>query len=235
MAFNRSKFNRSPFNIQGDLVRYLQASGTERVNASIGSALNFYSLAIGNERVGTSVNGVKAKFISAGGSETVNELVADAMLSVILYPSFEENVLGDVAISAEIRPVTIGEEDVNVNAILGSDSYIIAESTENVDAESALGANIYLKADGFEFINEVASLENITTKICYLNVSLQPGQVLIIDANTYNVLLDSENAIDIHSGDWIDELNRETTDIRINAASGSANLTATILYTERYL
>ena len=58
---------------------------------------------------------------------------------------------------------------------------------------------------------------------------------MIIDANTYNVWIDQQNAVYVHSGDWLDELNRETQDFVITAASGAGNLEASILYTERYL
>ena len=71
--------------------------------------------------------------------------------------------------------------------------------------------------------------------VCELNITLKPGQKLIVDATNYNVLLDNENAIWAQSGAWIDELTRETSSISINASSGVANLSANILYTERYL
>ena len=79
------------------------------------------------------------------------------------------------------------------------------------------------------------SLEALDLAICYLTVTLKPGSTLIIDANNYNILLDGENAIELQSGDWLDDLDRETVDIAIGAASGVSGLSASILYTERYL
>ena len=235
MAFNRSKFNHLPFNVQSDMVKYLRVSALEEVDAVIGSALNFYPLGIGNERVNETVAGDKGIFITVTGSEVISESVAEAQMTVILFPHFEENVTEETAIAAEIMPVVSGNESVNEDIYLGANYYPVTNFNETVNANTALGAKIYPDAEGYELISESASLENIDTKTCVLTVTLRPSQVLIIDANNYNVLLNNQNAIEVQSGDWIDELNRNTTDISITAASGVSNLSATILYTERYL
>lgn len=235
MAFNRAKFNRNPYNTPGDLLRWLQVTGVEQVDASIGSALNYYALAIGNERVNKTISGLKAYFTEASYTETVSENVGEVQMSVILYPVFEENVTETTSIAAEIYPDITGNEEISANLIQSAIVQLVSNMTEEVDAETALGSNIYILAEGYELVNESASLEIVETKVCMLNVTLQPGQILVIDANTYNVLLNQQNAIDVHSGDWIDELNRNTTELKIDAASGVANLSATILYTERYL
>lgn len=75
----------------------------------------------------------------------------------------------------------------------------------------------------------------IAQDICILDVTLAPGQVLVIDSANYTVTIDGENAMDIHSGAWFNELNRDTASISIHAAAGIANLSATLEYTERYL
>ena len=235
MAFNRSKFNHIPFNVQSDMVKYLQVSALEQVDAVIGSALNYFPLAIGNERVNETVTGDKGIFITVTGSEVISESVSNAELSVILFPQFEETVTGENEIAAEIMPWVSGTETVEENITLGADIYLTVNAVETTDPDIELGADICPVAEGYELISESASLENIDMKTCVLTLTLRPSQVLIIDANNYNVLLDNENAIDVQSGDWIDELNRNTTDITISAASGLSNLSATILYTERYL
>lgn len=235
MAFNHAKFNRNPYNTPGELIRWLKVIGVEQVDTSIGSALNYYALAIGNERVNKVIEGTKAYFTEASYTETISENVGEVQLSVILYPIFEENVTKETTIAAEIYPDISGLEEITNVLVPNVNLCVVSDLMEEIDADIALGANFYALADGYELVSESASLENIGTKVCVLNVTLQPGQVLIIDANTYNVLLDQQNAIDIHSGDWIDELNRNTTELKIGAASGVANLSATILYTERYL
>lgn len=236
MAFNLAQFNINPFNVQGGHVKWIRADGSETVNAFIGSALQIYVLAIGNERVDESTAGAPTYFMEAKGAETVSELVAKGQPTVLLYPNYFETIEAESDISAEITPYPIFSEVVDSETSLGANISASAELSETVDSETNLGANIYPQnVEGFELVSESASLDIIDTLTCMLTTSLAPGQRIIIDAETYTVLLDGENAIEIQSGDWIDELNRSTTDIMIGAASGVSNLTARIIYTERYL
>ena len=235
MAFNRSKFNHVPFNVQSDMVKWLHVRALEEVDAVIGSALDFFPLAIGNERVGAVIDGDCGTFITASGTETITEEVIEAQMTVILFPHFEEEVTEEISLSAEIMPTVTGNETVDCDAALGADFYPVVIGNETPNAYTRIAAKIYPVAEGYELISESASLENLETRTCVLTLTLKPGQTLIVDANNYNVLLDNANAIDKQSGDWIDELNRNTTDIKITASSGVANLSASILYTERYL
>lgn len=75
----------------------------------------------------------------------------------------------------------------------------------------------------------------IAQDICILDVTLAPGQVLVIDSANYTVTIDGENRMDIHSGAWFDELNRDTVSISIQTAAGVSHLSAALDYTERYL
>lgn len=235
MAFNLAQFNLNPFNVQGGHVKWIKASGSETVNAFIGSALQIYASAIGNERVSEIIAGEPTKFIRAIGAETVGELVANGQLTVLLYPTFGEAVGAEIDLSAEIMPSAVMGEVVEAETELGSDIYPVVTGSETVDADTVLGAKIYPTAEGFELVSESASLDIIDEKVCLLKTTLKPGHRIIVDADTYTVLLDGENAIEIQSGEWIDELNRDTVDIVIGAASGVNNLSARLIYTERYL
>lgn len=235
MAFNLAQYNLNPFNVAGGNVRWIKAHGSEYITTSIGSALQIYAQAYGNERIREESNGVSTKYIRAAGSETVAETVTKGQNSILLYLRFAEVVNEETTIAAIIMPTATGEEIVEAETSLGSNSYLTVDFAEAVNADVSLGSDIYLTASGFELVSESASLEIIDTKICYLTTELKPGERIVIDADTYTVLLNSENAIEIQSGDWIDELDRSTTDIAIKAASGVAYLSAHIIYTERYL
>ena len=236
MGFNRSSFNRAPFNIPSGVKSILgKAEGFEIVDCSIGSALDFRGNAKGYERVNAETVGNSGWIKSATGTEIIDTLEMLGETYLLAKVAGKENISSTVRISANVLPIVIANEAITTVCHLGADIKPIINGNESIDALTMLGANIRVLLSGYEFVNESASLENIETRTCYLTVSLQPNQILIIDSNTYNVLLDSENAIDIQSGDWIDELNRNTVDLKIEAASGSANLDATILYTERYL
>lgn len=235
MAYNLLQFNQAPYNAQTSHIKYLSVSALEDVDAVVGSALNFYPLAIGNERVNETSEIVKCRFISASGTETVVEQVIEAQMTVILFPHFEESITAETAIAAVIMPLVTGAELVSASDVLDADIYPVIGGEEVIEAETSLGTKIYPIAEGYELVSESASLENIEMKTCVLTVTLKPGDILIVDANNYNVLLNSENAIDTQSGDWIDDMSRNTTDISITASAGMNNLDATILYTERYL
>lgn len=236
MAFNRAKFNHLPFNVQSDMIKYVIVSGLEEVDAVIGSALNYYPLAIANERVAAESQGMRGKFIEASGSETIAENVVEAQMTVIIFPHFDESIMEETDISAVITPDTPFLELVSGELQKGANIWPDAIADEEITlGECNLGANIYPKLEGYELVSNSASLENVELRTCVLTLTLAPGQTLIVDAINYNVLLDSQNAIEVQSGDWIDELNRNTTDITITAASGATNLSASILYTERYL
>ena len=76
---------------------------------------------------------------------------------------------------------------------------------------------------------------SLSQNTCVLNVTLLPGQTMVIDAENYTVTIDGVDAMDCHVSGWIDKLTRETESIQIQAAAGTANLTASIQYRERYL
>ena len=236
MSFDRDSFNRKTFNRTYDDVLYFSVSGTESVDASIGSNLYYYTSVSGYERVDETISGEQVRFLKATGSETVSKVTLYGDPIVYLVRSGTETVTSSVIGSSNYMTEIIGAETVS-NSTAADINYILHTNlSETISSDTTIRANIQPPlAEGYELITESASLENIEIKTCVLNVTLKPGQTLIIDSSTYNVLLNSENAISIHSGDWIDELNRNTTEIRIDAASGATNLTGTILYTERYL
>lgn len=237
MGFNRAIFNRSPFNIpSGSNAILTKAEGFEVVDCSIGSALDFRGNAKGYERVNAATVGYSGWIKTTTGTETIDELVATGDMYVLAKANGSEHADADILLSAEIFPVISILEEVTADCTLYADIKADIIGTEIIDANTTLSAIIVSPlTSGYEFVDESASLENIDVKTCYLTVTLRPGQVLIVDANTYNVLLNGQNAIEIQSGDWIDELNRNTVDIKIESASGASNLSATILYTERYL
>ena len=235
MSFDTGRFDLTGFDVTGGMYRRVVAKGTETVSAIVGSALIYHLLAIGNERVATSARGIQAFAASGSGEETISEGVTEGLLYINPKPIFTEIVSDEVELGAEIGIPVNFTETVNKNIILGADIAILAELEEAVNPSIILGADITIPVEGFELISADATSEAIETKVCVLNITLKPGDRLIIDANNYNVLLNGNNAIWVQSGDWIDELIRNTTEIKIDAAAGAGNINASILYTERYL
>lgn len=237
MSFNITPFGRTSFNRVNDNEIELFVQGFEYVDASIGSTLDYRTECIGYERVEVSVDGNPARFISnIKGSEAVTKLALSGQIVVFAVGSGTETVASPSdKIMADYKAEAVGAETVSSDVHMDFDCQLEADLSETVGSTTVIGCDTWITAEGYELVTESASLENIEIKTCNLNLTLRPGQTLIVDSSTLNVLLDNQNAIDVHSGDWIDELNRNTTEIRIDSASGAAGLTATILYTERYL
>lgn len=235
MSFDTGRFDLTGFDVTGGMFRRIIAKGTESVSATVGSALIYHLLAIGNERIQTSVKGIQALAVAGSGTETISEGVAEGLLHINPKPIFNENISADVELGADIAFSLQFTENIGRTITLGADIAIPAAMEEEITPDVILGADIAIPAEGFELVAGDATSEAIETKICVLNITLKPGHRLIIDADNYNVLLDGENAIWVQSGDWIDELIRNTTEIKIDAASGAGNITASILYTERFL
>ena len=238
MAYNLAPFNRTAFNIgSGDTV-WLDVTLQESVTPAIGSSLEVFTVAIANERINIqniiAGNGI---YIASSLSETVSEQVTSAESSLVLPPlSASEIITCAVNVVSEVMPPVSCEENVAiVEGIASANIYISAQGKEILSGEAVTDKEKYLIVSGYEFVNSSATLEAVDIYVCELNVTLKPGERIVIDAENYNVLLDNENYIWAQSGEWIDELSRETTSISVTAMDGVANLEASILYKERYL
>ena len=237
MGFNLDSFDLTRYNVGGQSILYLVAAGSEKVTTSIGFSSDIFLSCSGAEQVNRSIVGYPCHFIyDVSGLETDNELVVKGETFIILEPRFAENVTGKITQAANVKASARGLENITTSsASIAADIVMTVNGDELIMPNLNGGAELTLSAEGYELISESASVIVLDQKVCNLTVTLKPGQKLIIDAENYTVLLDGENAIELQSGDWIDELDRETTDISILAATGTAYLSASITYQERYL
>ena len=239
MAYNLAQFNLTAFNAASK-VKWLTTRYAENVDISIGADNNTYLNTIYNERVNKQVDGLICKYITLEGTETVDEIVSDMIAVIWMQTTYNETVGTEVEPSAEVYLTSSYTEQVNENTYLSQDIYLNTQYDESVSNSAHLGLNLYLETEGYELISESASLVAIDEKSCYIGTAekpftLKPGERLVIDAGTYNLLLNGNNIIEYHSGEWLDSMNRNTLNIDITASSGLANLSATILYTELFL
>lgn len=240
MAFDLSRYNLTAFNASSN-VRYMQMVFEEEVTTVMGVNTDIYPRVYYNERVDEAIDGAPCRYLDGiDGSETVSEEVTEVIAIHYLTVSGTEDVTKELYASSETYLTLEGSESVAAETALGQKLCLTNDMSENVNASTRLGQKLCLDVAGYELISESASLDIIHEKVCYIGTSanrftLRPGQKLIIDASTYNVLLDGQNAIWYQSGDWLDELGRNTINIEVTASSGVSNLTATIVYTELYL
>ena len=239
MAFNLAPFNRTAFNSGSDNIIWLtSAIFQEKVTPVIGTSSEVYLQCIWNEKVSVSqIHGGKGFFVPETIiTETVSEGVTGGMMSLILRPmTATEGVECSDTIMSDTYLKPVGVEEIDSDIVLGSNICPKAKATEEIEPIVVTDKKTWLVVSAYELISPSIVLEHSEIKTCYLDITLEPGQKIIVDSGSYNVLLDNENAIWAQSGDWIDELVRETSSISISATEGVNNLTASIMYTERYL
>lgn len=234
--YNLNGFNRSPYNLKPEYnVNWAVATFYETVNAVIGVGFDHYLNINANERVTNETIMTPVRMRTATLAERVTASAigeGDFMIPPIV---FAETLSGKQNLSQIVRLAINAQETVTNRTATGFEINTEAECFETVTANVSGGKIYNLFAEGYEVVSEVAGVESVTEYVGSVAISLAPGQRLVIDAENYSVLLDGENAIETYSGDWLDNLNRNTVNISIHAATGGNNLTASILYTERYL
>ena len=128
----------------------------------------------------------------------------------------------------------LASETITVSGSISEIVYLSPVLSESVSKALSISEQVYLKCLLSEIIDSAVDAESFKYCYCNLDVTIKPGSVLIVDAVNYNIFLDGENIVYVHSGDWLDELNRTTQSLKITG-TGSTNLSASILYTENYL
>lgn len=234
MAFNLSKFNQTYFNRLNLSSISLTVGFTEDISAECGIAAEFRSTAAIVEKVTASANGQSGILPVVSYEE---EISGSAILGITALPvcRISESVSASGKAAAQYDPPAAFTEIVSSDVEAASMLSVNAAISENVTAKAVPGALLSAIASYFELVNGSASVETTEVIACLIDVTLQPGDRLVVDAVTYNVYLNDENIVDLHRGEWIDELNRDTINLEVIASTGTNNLEAQVLYTERYL
>lgn len=240
MAFNLAPFNKTPFNIGSDSEIWLDALFAEKVTPVVGSSSEIYLLSFGGEKIlRDGIIGGNGLYVSLSFSETVAEDIGHAETTTVISPvKFVETVTCQAALRSDIYPDIAGEETIG----FPTENYIGClifpgqiKGAETVSEDVITDKETYLIVSGYEKVSASISLEAVDIYTCHLDITLEPGDILVVDAINYNVWLNGENVNWVQSGDWIDEMVRETSSISVQANVGSSDLSANILYTEAYL
>lgn len=126
-------------------------------------------------------------------------------------------------------------ESINADVYIGMDTYFAESLQDLIQIGVKAGCNYYDDSKAlYEILDCSLSSSVFDYKYITIDVTIPPCGVLIIDSDNYNVLLDNENVIDKQSGDWFDELSRNTFDVTIESGV-AGSLSGSLLYTERYL
>ena len=237
MAFDLASFDLSGFDVGGEGIVLFSALAQEKITAVIGTSQEIYFAATGSARINAErARGGNGIFISGSGAEAVTEASATGDNSVMIgtMAGVESTAAEVVCRSTNWLRIT-GTESASAEAAPGSDIFVTGAAAERTAAEVYNEKETRLTIAAYELMSASATLEAVDIETCELNLRLEPGQRLVVDAKNYYVWLDGENAIESRKGVWLDKMSRNTTSISITAASGVANLEASILYTEQYL
>lgn len=241
-AFNKSRFNLAQFNQQPEGALWLSGAFVERTNCIITTSSTSYYQLISNESVNnTGIEYGKGHMFAASCSESINQVSPMQAKAFFRMGAAETVTQTSKYISQIALAGGSSSETVNTDPAfyISSVSRLVEEFAENVGTGEGDDFHIskwfYTGAQSYEIIDGNVHAEAFSEYVCDLsNIILPPDGVLVIDADNYNLLLNKENVIYEQSGDWLDDLNRSTTNIKI-IADQPENLMATILYTERYL
>ena len=188
------------------------------------------------ETIDTSIDLLLCSWREVDVVEIVDNTTAYGLGCFWLFAAVTENIAADAAWSALNYLTAEASEIVKKKIHLSQMVFLANDSQLNIGSlKTELGSIVQLEADTVDIINANCDAESNEILTTYINITMRAGQTLIIDASTYTVWLDGENILYSHSGDWLDELNRNTKNITISAV-GAGNISeATILYTERFL
>lgn len=233
MSFDRSTFNQNGFNLLSSRDIELSAEGVMTFDCICKAFDNLYFNIAANEDFLCEAKVLKGFTIEASGSET-----------------FEINIELDIAFNfdEEFAEVFYCESELGYNLFLET------EGTIKLESESTMTQKIFLDFDANEIIDSIINvikrlvfdleffcyldavigIENVEEKILTINVTIPPGKKLIIDARNYTAYLDGVNVLDKVTGDWPDEISRDTNAIMITCPT-SKNLKTVMLYDELYL
>ena len=251
MCYNLIHYNAGVYNTSGNgviseiitgeaevqpVTWILQTSIEETIDSEVNADPLFWCKGSGAEVISADTDGARKIFPTVSYSEIVDGSVRNwiMMLSV---PSIAETVSKNATITETVSVIlSTGEEIISGTAVI-NESVFVSEHvfSEIISAVAIHTTKVYPTVTGMELITAAASVISIEEKVCSIEITLQPGQVLVIDAGAYTVYLDDEPVVWTHSGDWIDKLNRDTLSIDVVAAKGSSALETSIIYTERYL
>lgn len=235
MSFNQTIFNRGPFNLSDSAnAMWFDVEALETVDSVTAVSKDVYLFCIPHEAVGISIHGEKFKNFSVDGGEVLGYNVAlDG--TYWIDTQFDEKVYPEAACSVEYFLQFDGIENHGCESNIAFSAHLSLDASETIEEEGTIFCEYYTIFSGNELVSQVSDVVIVEEIACVLNLTLMPGERLIVDASNYNVLVNDDNMIHTQEGEWLNELTRDTLSITVTAAEGGDGLLANILYTERYL
>ena len=234
MSYNTDQYNLAGYNVgQEDSERWLAVRITETIKGLFTASRDTFLFATFREQVSCVTSIGRGHFAAAVFSEAVSGRCA--MITVhYMRPNFTEIVSAQTKGAFFYWGNLTLSETVDAAAKVESNRWLAQNFTEVVTAVLSGSIQVFPILNIYELVSAICDVQAVDEYTSILNVTLPPGGKLIIDADNYNVLLNGENAIHLHSGDWLNAMNRMTQNIRVQSGTGGT-FSARILFTERYL
>ena len=232
-TYNLAEYNQARFNIEQDKIPRLKANMVERVTSVTAYGAGYMFKSVLSERVTAEAEVAKGFLMAGSGRESVTQEASGNRYFKMAVGGFEDlqhkgNIAGIYSSKGAMA------EALSMAGFISGFFRSDVSLSENVDQAVSIAQKVRIPNDMSETVDVIADVEATDEQVCSLNITIKPGQTLIVDAANYNIFLDGENVVHTHSGDWIDEMNRMTQSIKITGTR-SSNLAASILFTERFL
>lgn len=220
--FNLARFNLSRFNLpqQQTAIVFLQTDAYERITGVFAAANNLYLNTSATERLDASARMIQGILQSANSAERITA-TAGMVALYVMETNAQEVISAAVQAGANVYALTDAVEQLGADITIGADVYAAAAAEEIVSGEFTLGANVYAANTGYEILSAITEAEAANIFVMVLDVALEPGDTLIIDSDHYTVMKNGENALETHSGQWM-QLNRNTRTVLVESGTPAA-------------
>lgn len=235
--FDRGRFDRLRFDATSKTSdeRYYAVAFAETMGASVANGTIYFETVFANEQMAASAALTEARFVAVACAEAVGSF---ARVEVEWFTSVAmREETGAAAYMAQVHYLTVAMlEEAGALASLRSTMFIEIRMAEASGARAAMTQVYY--GTGLLFLGLMGAtvttreLEYVTATI---DVSIPPGAILTIDADTYNMTLDGVNVLWAHDGEWLDDLSRETYSVTFQPIIGTMKAQIQCVYDERWL
>ena len=231
--FNLARYNQQPFNHTAqtsDIIVNVNIITT--MGAMVANGENIHEEAFIYANAGGSVQGASAEQFTAtipvtAGMDVVGGVTVLLEETISVVCSANVSIGDDVQIVETIASVLSKAIEVGENIIFAT------TIPTSLMAAAEIGEDIYQSILLTSILDGQITTEIFNVKYTTLNIVIPPGSTLIVDSDNFLVLLDGEDVISCHSGEWI-FLNRDVADIIVQNPL-EANLQTKVMYTEKYL
>lgn len=157
-----------------------------------------------------------------------------SILTIYIYQNsiFNLLILGDLFLSLDIYLKTPFNDAIKGALFIGLDIYQQIIYLSKALHDLSLGLDIYQRFEPeYSIIYTSLKIVVLIAEIVHLDITLNKGDTLTLDSENYNFLVNNQNFIHKHHGDWI-TLDRNLHNLKIVNSSGQ--ITGKILYNERF-